>query len=40
LKSELSHSVWYAAPADPGIVFDVDRDKVWEYAVARRTQDL
>jgi putative transcriptional regulator len=40
LESELSQNVWYATPADPGIVFDDDRDKVWEHAVARRTQDL
>jgi putative transcriptional regulator len=40
LENELSHNVWYTAPADPGIVFDDDRDKVWEHAAARRTQDL
>ncbi len=40
LESELSHNVWYTAPADPGLVFDDDRDKVWEHAAARRTQDL
>jgi putative AlgH/UPF0301 family transcriptional regulator len=32
--------VWYTAPADPALVFDDDRDKVWEHATARRTQDL
>jgi putative transcriptional regulator len=40
LEGELSRNVWYTAPADPGLVFDDDRDKVWEHAVARRTQDL
>jgi putative transcriptional regulator len=40
LEGELAHNVWYTAPADPGLVFDDDRDKVWEHAVARRTQDL
>ncbi len=25
---------------DPALVFDDDRDKVWEHATARRTQDL
>jgi putative transcriptional regulator len=40
LENEVSHNVWYTAPADPGIVFDDDRDKVWEHAVARHTQDL
>ena len=40
LEGELAHNVWYTAPADPGLVFDDDRDKVWEHATARRTQDL
>lgn len=40
LESELARNVWYTAPADPALVFDDDRDKVWERATARRTQDL
>jgi putative transcriptional regulator len=40
LEGELSRNVWYTAPADPALVFDDDRDKVWERAAARRTQDL
>ncbi len=40
LENELSRNAWHTAPADPGIVFDDDRDKVWERATARRTQDL
>lgn len=40
LENEISRNAWYMAPADPGIVFDDDRSKVWEHAVARRTQDL
>lgn len=40
LESELAHNVWYAVPADPGIVFDDDRDKVWEHAIARHTEAL
>jgi putative transcriptional regulator len=40
LEAELARNVWYTAPADPGLVFDDDRDKVWEHATARRTQDL
>jgi putative transcriptional regulator len=40
LENELAHNVWYMAPADPGLVFDDDRDKLWEHATARRTQDL
>ena len=40
LEGELAHNVWYTAPADPGLVSDDDRDKVWEHATAHRTQDL
>jgi len=40
LEAELGRNVWYTAPADAGLVFDDDRDKVWEHAIARRTQDL
>jgi putative transcriptional regulator len=40
LEGELAHNVWYTAPQDPGLVFDDDRDKVWEHATAHRTQDL
>jgi putative transcriptional regulator len=40
LESELAQNAWYTAPADPGIVFDDDREKVWEHARERRTQDL
>ena len=40
LEAELADRAWYVAPADPELVFDADRDKVWERAVARRTQDL
>jgi putative transcriptional regulator len=40
LEGELAHGAWFTAPADPGIVFDDDRDQVWEHAMQRRTQDL
>jgi putative transcriptional regulator len=40
LEAEMTHNVWYTAPEDPALVFDDDRDKVWEHATARRTQDL
>ena len=40
LEGELGHNVWYTAPADANLIFDDDRDKLWEHAVARRTQDL
>lgn len=40
LESELERRAWYTAPADPQLVFDEDRAKVWDLAFARRTQDL
>jgi putative transcriptional regulator len=40
LEAELARNVWYTAPEDSQLVFDDDRDKVWEHATARRTQDL
>jgi putative transcriptional regulator len=40
LENEMAHNVWYKAPEDPKLVFDADRAKVWDLAVARRTQDL
>ncbi len=40
LEAELAHNAWYTAPEDPALVFDDDRDKLWEHATARRTQDL
>jgi putative transcriptional regulator len=40
LDGELARNVWYTAPEDPALVFDDDRDKVWEHATGRRTQDL
>jgi putative transcriptional regulator len=40
LENELAHNAWYTAPLDPKLVFDADRDEVWELAVERRTRDL
>jgi putative transcriptional regulator len=40
LEGELALNAWYMAPADPKLVFDEDRDKVWDSAMARRTRDL
>jgi putative transcriptional regulator len=40
LDGEMAHNVWYTAPEDPKLVFDDDRDKVWDHAMARRTRDL
>jgi putative transcriptional regulator len=40
LEGEIARSDWLLLPEDAALVFDDDRDTVWEHAVARRGQDL
>jgi putative transcriptional regulator len=40
LEGELKRRDWSIAPADPKLIFDEERDKVWDSAYAQRTQDL
>jgi putative transcriptional regulator len=40
LEGEMAQRAWFTAPADIKLVFDEDRDKVWDKAMKRRTQDL
>jgi putative transcriptional regulator len=40
LDGEMQRNVWFTAPADPKLVFDEDRTRVWDQALARRTRDL
>ena len=40
LDNELERRAWYTAPDDADLIFEKDRDKVWDEAVKRRTQDL
>jgi putative transcriptional regulator len=40
LEGELRLQAWFTAPADPQLVFEAERDKVWDLAYARRTRDL
>jgi len=40
LENELALHAWLTAPADPKLIFDADRDKVWEAAMARHTLPL
>jgi putative transcriptional regulator len=40
LEGEIEQRFWFATPQDPRLVFDLDRDKVWDDAMTRRTQDL
>jgi putative transcriptional regulator len=40
LQGEMQKRAWGTADADPTVVFDEDREKVWEDAWEHRTQDL
>jgi putative transcriptional regulator len=40
LEGELQRRAWFTTPAEPTLVFDEDREKVWDSAFARRTQNL
>jgi putative transcriptional regulator len=40
LEHELALHGWFTIPDDPKLLFDEDRDKVWDAAVARRTIPL
>jgi putative transcriptional regulator len=40
LEAELGQGFWFTAPEDPSLVFDENRDAIWEEAMKRRTQDL
>jgi putative transcriptional regulator len=40
LESEMAQNSWFVAPADPKLVFDDDRAKVWEDAMAHRRRAL
>jgi putative transcriptional regulator len=40
LDDELRRRVWSTTPADLNLIFDENREKVWDSAYARRAQDL
>ena len=40
LEGELKRNSWYTTPFDLSLIFDTDREQVWERAVERRTRDL
>jgi len=40
LDAELATGAWTSGPVDPALVFDEDRDKVWDTAYSRRGRDL
>jgi putative transcriptional regulator len=40
LEAELARRAWFTAPALPRLIFDEDREKVWDSAVSQRMLDL
>lgn len=40
LEGEMAQRAWFTAPAEMKLIFDEDRDKLWDEATKRRTQDL
>jgi putative transcriptional regulator len=40
LEGELARHSWFTTPEEPKLVFDDDRDNLWEDAMARRTREL
>ena len=40
LEAEIARRDWFTAPADPELVFDADRDTVWDKSLALRTREL
>jgi putative transcriptional regulator len=38
LEAELARDDWLTVPADPVLVFDVERERVWDEARARATR--
>ena len=40
LENEMAHNAWHSAPFDSKLVFEADRQKLWERAIQRRTRDL
>lgn len=40
LDDELRRRVWFTTPADVNLIFEEDREKLWNSAYQRRSQDL
>jgi putative transcriptional regulator len=40
LEGEITNHGWFTAPAEPDLVFDTERDAVWDKALARRTREM
>jgi putative transcriptional regulator len=40
LEGEIDHHDWFTTTGDPKLIFDDDRDHLWDEAMARRTREL
>ena len=40
LADEMARHNWFTAPEEPKLIFDDDRDNLWEETMARRTREL
>jgi putative transcriptional regulator len=40
LEGELALNAWYTAPVDDKLIFDEDRERLWDVAMERRTREL
>jgi putative transcriptional regulator len=40
LEAEIARRDWFTAAADAALIFDEDRETLWERALARRTREL
>jgi putative transcriptional regulator len=40
LEGEMARHDWFTTPAEPKLIFDDDRETLWDDAMARRTREL
>jgi len=40
LEGEMARHNWFTVPEEPKLIFDDDRDNLWEETMARRTREL
>jgi putative transcriptional regulator len=40
LEGEMARHNWFTTPEEPKLIFDDDRDNLWEETMARRTREL
>jgi putative transcriptional regulator len=40
LEGEMARHNWFTAPEEPKLIFDDDRENLWDEAMARRTREL